>query len=188
MCKIIKLLSVFIFSAFMLNISEAHAFGLFGGSTPRVSGSVGVFVPSGYLSGKTNAGVTASVTVAQSVVPSLVDFRLTGSYSNASGSSGGTNYTFNSYGLQGLVVLAPNTPTIKPYIGAGYGLYYNTLGRNGNKTNDKSEFGHGPLIRGGVDFAFTVVRVGISAQYQSNISSGKDYGGWSVGANAGFSF
>lgn len=190
MFKTFKILILFIIMPVMtFSHTDASAFGIFNsGSGPSLSGSVGVYVPTGYLSGKTNPGVTASLTLSQSVVPRLVDFRVSGSYANASGRSNGTSYTFNSYGVQALAVLAPDLPILSPYIGVGYGLYYNTLDRTGRISNNKHEFGHGPLVRGGIGATLGILRVGVDAQYMVNNSSGKDFGGWSIGAGAGIYF
>ena len=159
--------------------STVHAFDL--------SATAGVYIPSGKNADIYDIGYTLSLTASKDLLPTL-DLKTSWVYSYTDGKANGTNYELKSHGIQAMVVFTPPTPVFKPYIGAGYGGYYNKFTETGAQNRNDSSFGHGPVAQAGIGMQLAVVRLGLDAKYALNITDGDSYGNFSVGLSAGLAF
>ncbi len=148
--------------------------------------SAGVFIPGGDISFY-DPGLGINAYADFTLVPMLLDFRIAANHYQTKGSKNDIDYKLNSTGGQALVILAPPVPIIKPYVGAGYGVYKNSheIKYAGNKET-KDKWGNGFVLQAGVGVDVLILTLGIDGQYLLN-NQGDNYGGYSIGARIGLS-
>ena len=172
--------AVFIIAVFSLFLLPGKAVALNGGV------GAGVFVPGSDMSQSFDPGYNIYAYMNFNVVPSLVDFRVQVDYYNATGRNNDVNYKFNATGGEALVVLAPSlVPILKPYVGAGWGVYNSTL-EVGSRS--ESKWGNGFVGVAGVGVEVLILRIGLDGKYFINNVSGDNYGGYSAGLSASIAF
>ncbi len=159
-----------VFTMFLLP-GEASAFNLGAGA--------GVFIPGSDMSESFDPGYNIYAYAGFNMVPAILDFRIQADYYASDGKESNVDYSFNAIGGEALLVLAPTfIPVIKPYVGAGWGVYNSTV-----EVGDDSEtkWGNGFVAVAGVGVEVLIVRIGLDGKYFINTVDGDDYGGYGAG-------
>ena len=187
--------NVLLFKRFFAAIFAAAVFSVFlfpsQAAAFNTGVGVGVYIPGSDMSNTYDPGVDVYAYMSFNMVPTLLDFRIQADWYNAKGkgsilSKNDTDLKFSAVGGEALVVLAPTIiPVLKPYVGAGWGVYNGTIEVGGES---ESKWGNGLVAVAGVGVEVVIVRIGIDGKYFINTISGDDYGGYGVGLSASIVF